>query len=190
MNISLTENNVNETASPDTTGESNNQASDKGFDPASHIEGFDASVHAVDANGAPIPSASGVGFRKKRGRKAGTVTKATLEKQTPKTPLEKQAQKVSAEGIAKSMINLGIGGAVAFIGDEWDFQSQQEADDMVAAVAGYINVKGGGNLSPEAMLLLVVGAYSLSRFKHKNTQSKFGAFFSGAFGMIKKLFTK
>ena len=104
-----------------------------------------------------------------------------------KTPLEKQAQKVSAEGIAKSFINLGVGAAVSFIGDEWDFESKTEADDMVAAVAGYIEAKGDGRISPEVMLLLVIGSYSVTRFKHKNTQSKFGAFLSGAWRWSKKL---
>ncbi len=172
----------------DGTGEANNLASVGGFDPAAHIEGFDPSVHAVDAAGLPIPSASGAGYRKKRGRKAGKAT--SLQKATIKTSLEKQAQKVSAETIAKSFINLGVGGAAAFIGDEWNFQNKQEADDMVAAVAGYIEAKSDVNISPEIMLLLVVGSYSMSRLSHENTQTKIGKFFGGAWNMLKKLFNK
>ena len=174
----------------DITAGSNTIASAGVFNPDDHITGFDPSIHAVGADGLPIPSARGFGFRKKRGRKPGATVSASTIKAPPKTTLEKQAQKVSAETVAKSFLNLGIGGAVAFIGDEWDFTSKQEADDMVAAVAGYIESKGDANLSPEVMLLLVVGSYSLSRFKHQNTQSKFGAFFGGAFGYIKKLFVK
>lgn len=162
-----------------------NLASEGVFDPNTHADGFDPAVHAVDASGQPIPSASGSGYRKKRGRKAGTILKNTTPAAT-KTPLEKQAQKISSDELARVLLNLSVGGAVAIIGNEWDFTSKDEADGMRAAVSGYIEAKGDGSLSPEGMLAVVIAAYALGRIKHENTRSKIGKMFDYIFSFFKK----
>jgi hypothetical protein len=79
---------------------------------------------------------------------------------------------------------------IALVGPEWDFQNQAEADGMKAAVSAYIEAKGDGQLTPEAMLLLVVAGYALPRAAHENTRSKLEGFFSGLWNGLKSIFRR
>ena len=127
--------------------------------------------------------------RKKPGRKPGTknaprpaeigvVSDAPINTGSgPKSPMQRKAERASAQELARAILATAVGSMNALVGPEWDFQTQEEADGMKAALAAYIEAKGDGQLSPEAMLLLVVAGYSLPRFAHENTRSKFGGFF-------------
>lgn len=140
--------------------------------------------------------------RKKPGRKPGqkngmppptqvpgTVTNAPISSGGPaKSPAERRAQRAASEELARAVLATAVGSMVAIVGPEWDFQSQQEADGMKAATAAYIEAKGDGQLSPEAMLLLVVAGYALPRAAHENTRHKFGRFFSAAGAWLKSAF--
>lgn len=105
------------------------------------------------------------------------------------TPAAKRAVaktvKISTHETARAILGLTVGAAVSFIGPEWDFQSQEEADGMKTALAAYLEAKGDGEMSPETALLLVVAGYSLSRLKHENTRTKLGRVFGNAWGWIK-----
>ena len=148
------------------------------------IAGFDPATHATDKDGSPILTASGT-FRKKPGRKPGAGQSVTAPVSKQKEKLTAKAQQLSSEELARALVNFAVGGAVSLIGEEWDFTSPEEAQGMKLAVAGYIEAKGNGNLSPEMLLLLVIGGYSLDRMKHQNTRTKLGKFFGGVFGTLK-----
>jgi hypothetical protein len=75
------------------------------------------------------------------------------------------------------VLNLTVGGFKLSIGDEWDFQSKEEAEAMKLAVSGYLQTKQGREISPEFALCLAIGAYSLPRLAHENTRKKLGGFF-------------
>lgn len=129
--------------------------------------------------------------RRKPGRKPGQTTgsgaTSTAKVVQAKTPAQIKAQQVSSEQAAKVLINAGVGALVELIGPEWDFDSEDEALTMKLAVTGYIDSKGGANLSPEAMLFLTLSGYSLPRVKHPNTRNKFKAFFGGLWNALKRV---
>lgn len=106
---------------------------------------------------------------------------------TRKTPQENKASKIASETLASAILNTSIGAAVVFIGDEWQFTSQDEADGMRGALSTYIDAKGGGQVSPETMLLLCVAGFSLSRLQHQNTRSKLSNFLNGIFAKFERL---
>lgn len=125
----------------------------------------------------------------KRGRPRKVVTdapaSAPVVAQAPRTPAERKAQRVASEELARAVLGTSVGAMVALVGPEWDFQSPDEAAGMKAAVATYIDAKGDGKISPEAMLLLVVAGYALPRTAHPNTRDKLGAFFGGLWSSLK-----
>ena len=108
----------------------------------------------------------------------------------PKTPAQRRAQRVSSDELARMILNLTVGGAAALIGEEWQFQTPEEAQSMKATLSAYIESKGDGNASPEAMLLLVTAAYAVPRFAHENTRSKLGAFFGKCWNAITGVFKR
>lgn len=108
----------------------------------------------------------------------------------PKTPAARKANRVASDELARAILNLSVGSLSALVGPEWDFQSPEEAQGMKGAVSAYIEAKGDGQLSPEALLLLVVGSYAVPRFGHENTRSKLGAFFKGVFKAVKGVFSR
>lgn len=157
--------------------------------------------YQTNEDGSPILGANGQP-KKKPGRKPGQksavftpapgeVTGATVTTGSgPKSPAERKAQRVASEELARAVLSTAVGTMVTLVGPEWDFQSQAEADGMKAATAAYIEAKGDGQISPEAMLLLVTLGYALPRAAHENTRTKFGAFFSGAWNAFKSLFKR
>lgn len=150
-------------------------------------------------DGSPILGVNGQP-KKKPGRKPGgknapsgayTGTETpTAAAPTAKTPATRKAQRVASEELARAVLSTSVGAMVALVGPEWDFQSQAEADGMKAATAAYIEAKGDGQLTPEAMLLLVVAGYALPRAAHENTRTKFGAFFSGLLNGLRRIFSR
>lgn len=138
--------------------------------------------------------------RKKPGRKPGQKTAApvapeagdtaTLSPAAPKSPQEKKAVRLGCEQTARAILGTTVGALREFIGPEWDFQSQEEADGMRIALAAYIESKGGGEMSPEMAMLLVSCGYVAPRFKHENTRTKVGGFFKGAWEAIKGVFSR
>lgn len=131
--------------------------------------------------------------KKKPGRKPGqqnaTVSRETIARPA-KTAIQKKADLLTAEQTAKMFINMAIGLAVNVIGDEWNFDSQEEADTMKTVVTAYIDAKGNGQLSPETMLAIALVGFSASRMRHENTQAKIGKFFGKLWTGAKKLFIK
>lgn len=137
----------------------------------------------LGANGLPKKKPG----RKPKAESSGNFsTEKSAEQKAPKTALEKKAQKVSSEELARAFLHLTVGGMSVLVGEEWNFENQQEADGMKAAVATYIEAKGDGEMSPEGMLLLVVGAYAVPRMAHENTQSKLGKLWGKITALFKR----
>jgi hypothetical protein len=158
--------------------------------------GFDPLVHQVGANGEPLLSANGT-FRRKPGRKPGAkpstapgIPATDAPAPVAKSPTEKRAARAASDELARAVLATSVGTMIALVGPEWDFQNQAEADGMKAAVSAYIEAKGDGQLTPEAMLLLVVAGYALPRAAHENTRSKFEGFFSGLWNGLKSIFRR
>jgi len=141
--------------------------------------------------------------RKKPGRKPGqknavssapatdqTGEPATLAPATPKSPQEKKAVRLGCDQTARAVLGTVVGAMREFVGPEWDFANQEEADGMRIALAAYIEAKGGGEMSPELALILVSTGYAAPRFAHQNTRDKFGRFFGGAWNAIKDVFKR
>lgn len=138
----------------------------------------------ADGNSAP-PVVKAKRGRPRKVDTPATVSTAPAVAQAPRTPAERKAQKVASEELARAILGTGVGAMVALVGPEWDFQSPEEAAGMKAAVATYIDAKGDGKISPEAMLLLVVAGYALPRAAEPNTREKLGAFFGGLWSSLK-----
>jgi hypothetical protein len=107
-----------------------------------------------------------------------------------KSSVDAKASKAASDELARILVNTGVGAMSALIGDEWNFQTQDEADGMRQAVGAYINTKGNGELSPEAMLVLVIMGYSMPRIGHENTRTKLGKFFGNVWTGIKAVFKR
>lgn len=174
--------NINEIPSGDGPGE---------FDAAAalgemYITPVDA-PYGVRADGTP---------RAKPGRKkgqvsaaaAGTVAGSASSAPRVRSKSEVKAHEASSQEIARAMFATFALGMSGLVGPEWEPQSQQEADGMRAALAAYIEAKGEGKVSPETMLLMVVAGYSLSRFGHENTRSKFGRVWDKLAGFAKRAY--
>jgi hypothetical protein len=140
--------------------------------------------------------------KKKPGRKPGqknAVTppvegeetmQATMSPTAPKTPQAKKAVRLGCDQTARAILGTTVGALREFIGPEWDFTSQEEADGMRIALAAYIESKGGGEMSPEVAMLLVSCGYIAPRFKHENTRSKVGGFFKSSWDAIRDVFRR
>ena len=158
--------------------------------------GFDPLVHQVGPTGEPLLSANGT-FRRKPGRKPGAkpstapgIPATDAPAPVAKSPTEKRAARAASDELARAVLATSVGAMIALVGPEWDFQNQAEADGMKAAVSAYIEAKGDGQLTPEAMLLLVVAGYALPRAAHENTRSKLEGFFSGLWNGLKSIFRR
>ena len=187
-------------------GESSESASvpplDSNADAGSHAISTDSLVpqdnFIRDASGQIVLKADGTP-KKRPGRPRKNPTAdvpretATVQNNAPvqatATPAAKRAVaktvKISTHETARAILGLSVGAAVSFIGPEWDFQSQEEADGMKTALAAYLEAKGDGEMSPETALLLVVSGYALSRLKHENTRTKLSRVFGNAWGWVK-----
>jgi hypothetical protein len=117
-------------------------------------------------------------------------TAQTPATQPAKSPAAKKANRVAADELARAILNLSVGGMSAMVGPEWQFQSPEEAQGMKAAVAAYIEAKGDGQLSPEALLALVVASYAVPRFAEENTRTKLGGFFGKIWDGFKGLWRR
>jgi hypothetical protein len=101
-----------------------------------------------------------------------------------KTPAQQRANRAASEELARAILNTSVGLMVTTVGDEWNFQSPDEAAGMKNALSVYIESKGDAALSPETMLALVVAGYSLPRLGHENTRTKLSKFFGGLWGFL------
>jgi len=142
--------------------------------------------------------------RKKPGRKPGQKTGAppplefgdsqtaavSAPQKVAASPAQKRANRAASEQIATQTLHLAIGSMAAFVGPEWQCENQEEADGLKAALTAYIEVKGDGELSPEAMLALVFAGYAMPRFSHPNTREKIGGFFGKCWKAITGVFKR
>lgn len=145
---------------------------------AQALEGFDPSKHEVTTDGAPVLTPTGR-FKKKPKRQAQEATKVdapateNAAPQTPASPARKRQVRVTSDQTASMVLNFCVGGMASVVGPEWDFQSPEEATSLKAAASAYLEAKNAGQMSPEMMLLLAIGAYSLPRVAVPNTRQKF-----------------
>ncbi len=109
---------------------------------------------------------------------------------TPKTPAARKSSRISSAELSRAILHLSVGGMAALVGPEWDFNSPEEANGMRSAVGAYIEAKGDGKISPEALLALVVASYAVPRFSHENTRSKLGGFFGKVWDGFKSLWKR
>jgi len=148
----------------------------------------------------PILNKDGT-IRKKPGRKPKNATvargetapeseAATVAPVAPKTPQEKKAVRLGCDQTARAILGTVVGVMREAVGEEWDFNSQEEADGMRIALSAYIEAKGGGGMSPELAMVLVSSAYVAPRLKHQNTRDKLGAFFGGAWKALRGVFSR
>lgn len=142
-------------------------------------EGFDPLKHAVNPDGTPKKRADGQ-WASKRGRKPGqtsvtpTVQAATSKPDAPPLSAKKARETglITNEAAARQTVALVVTALGSTIGEEWNFETQEEADNMRAAVKAYYDAHGQVPISPEMMLSFQVFAYAAPRVKHPNTQSK------------------
>lgn len=161
---------------------------------AQHLAGFDPDKHEKDPEtGLPLYTPTGR-FRKKPRRLVNKEAapeevipgEAPQEPVKPQSPARKRQVRVTSDQTASMLLNFTVGGMAAVVGPEWDFQSPEEAQSLKAAVSAYIEAKGNGQMSPEMMLILAIGAYSLPRIIVPNTQQKFAFVFGRAWNATKK----
>jgi len=144
--------------------------------------GFDPEKHAVNPDGTPKKRADGQ-WANKRGRKPGqTAASASPTAQTspdkPASTAPLSAKKARESGLitnkaaAHATVKMVVTALGSTIGPEWDFESQEEADNMKAAVEAYYDANGQVQISPELMLTFQVFSYAAPRSQHPNTKEK------------------
>ena len=159
-------------------------------------------VHTGAGEALPPPLTIEGAPRRKRGRPRKDVSAQTAPPEiklgdnaqaapTQKlTPAQKKSVKVSSDAAARQILGVTVGTLVGLIGEEWDFESQAEADNMRAALAAYLEAGGGLDVSPTMALTMAAGGYALPRLKHQNTRQKLGAFFKSGIQAILGVFRR
>ena len=69
-------------------------------------------------------------------------------------------------------VRTGVGVLCQVFGDEWQCESQEEADALVTSVEEYLNAKGQVQMTPETALVLSMSSYIIPRVQHENTKTK------------------
>jgi hypothetical protein len=140
--------------------------------------GFDPQKHAVNPDGTPKKRADGQ-WASKRGRKPGqTPSSAPVAASAPTSSAPLSAKKAREAGVitneaaARQTVALVVTALGSTLGDEWNFATQEEADNMRAAVKAYYDANGQVAISPELMLTFQVAAYAAPRAQHPNTKAK------------------
>ena len=159
--------------------------------------GFDPEKHAVNADGTPKKRADGQ-WANKRGRKPGQTSAATSPsaptspaKPAPVAPLS--AKKAREGGVitnkqaAHATVKMAVTALGSTIGPEWDFESPEEAQNMIDAVHAYYDANGQVQISPEMMLGFQVFAYAAPRSQHPNTKEKLKSAWDWCKGLFSKL---
>jgi len=156
--------------------------------------GFDPSKHAVNPDGTPRKKVDG-SFANKRGRKPGQTAAASPTAPTgPAKPVTAplSAKKARESGVvtnkaaAHATVKTVVYALGSTIGPEWDFETPEEAQNMLNAVEAYYDANGQLNISPETMLAFQVLAYAAPRTQHPNTKEKL----KSAWNWCKGLFSK
>jgi len=157
--------------------------------------GFDPQKHAVNPDGTPRKKADG-SFANKRGRKPGQTAAVSPSAPTDATkppitaPLSaKKAREggvITNEAAARQTVALVVTALGSTLGEEWNFETPEEADNMRAAVKAYYDAHGQVQISPELMLTFQVFAYAAPRSQHPNTKAKL----KNAWDWCKNLFAK
>lgn len=151
--------------------------------------GFDPAKHAVNPDGTPKKRADGQ-FASKRGRKPGqTNAPASPAPAAPvSAPLSvKKAREsglVTNKAAAHATVKMAVTALGSTIGPEWDFETPEEAQNMIDAVTAYYDANGQVQISPELMLALQVGMYAAPRVQHPNTKSKLKSAWEWARGLF------
>lgn len=112
-----------------------------------------------------------------RGDAAASTAESSPASSPSKSPVQRKANREASAMLASMLINTAVAGLTVSIGEEWQFQSQEETDSMKGAVTAYLESKGDSAITPEGMLALAVAAYALPRTAHENTRQKLGKFF-------------
>ena len=138
-------------------------------------DGFDPTIHAVDAEGKPLKRADGT-YAKKRGRKAGS-SPAGSALPSPNAPANANAPLtpgaiLTSEMAAKQIVNAGLNGAVMVFGEDWEPESIAEAKALVFSLRDYFDIRGVPKFPAELGLLIAVGAYALPRLRKEKTRTK------------------
>ena len=138
-------------------------------------DGFDPTIHAVDAEGKPLKRADGT-YAKKRGRKAGS-SPAGSALPSPNAPASMNAPStngviLTSEQVAKQIVNAGLNGAVMIFGDDWEPENISEAKALVFSLRDYFDIRGVPKFPAELGLLIAVGAYALPRLRKEKTRTK------------------
>lgn len=157
--------------------------------------GFDPEKHAVNPDGTPKKRADGQ-WASKRGRKPGqTAASVSPAAQTSApapggtAPLSakkaREAGVITNEAAARQTVALVVTALGSTLGDEWNFETPEEADNMRAAVKAYYDANGQVAISPELMLSFQVFAYAAPRSQHPNTKAKLSAAWSWCKNLFK-----
>lgn len=147
-------------------------------------EGFDPTVHAVDAEGNPKKKPDGT-YAKKRGRKPGTTTAsgAAGSALPPKrAPMSANAPStvsagLSSEAAARQFTNAFISGGVMIFGADWEPEDKSEPQELKKALQDYFDADGVPNIPPWFGVALAFGAYSAKRLTKPTILEKVGQFF-------------
>lgn len=171
------------------------------FPPVENSEGFDPSIHAVNADGTPKRRGNGSLALKRGPKRAGTTgaqgplgAPRPTVRDVPNAPgvpqmfSGAQAVQITNKEAAKQICNLVISAMVVTVGEEWQPASKDEADALVLGVKNYFDAKGQMTLSPEWGLVAAVLGYTVPRLYHPNTKSKLATAISFAKAKILGVF--
>jgi hypothetical protein len=145
---------------------------------AESYEGFDANLHAVDADGKPRRKADG-SYALKRGRKANTAADALPPKNAASvtgagasvTP--SQVVTISLDEAARQSANLVVNVAVWTLGSEIGMPTDKaEADGLKLTFRNYYESRGVPKFPPELGLLIGLASYIGPRLAHEKSQPK------------------
>ncbi|AUR85722.1 coil containing protein [Vibrio phage 1.080.O._10N.286.48.A4] len=132
---------------------------------------FDIDKHVVDDNGHPKLTGKGK-LRKKRGRKAGSISTTTAAQKAQKIAVsEKEKYRAVGAGAANALISLGI-----MLGGE-DFtpvinQHVDEKQNLESAFTDWAETQDVEDIPPNLGLAIVLGAYLLPRLTMPKQVSK------------------
>lgn len=138
------------------------------------IEEFDPSIHAVNADGTPRRKVDG-SLARRRGRKGGTSSSASGEKQKKTTVSSGSVAGIDMTDYAVlGDLAAGMTAAtgVMVFGAEWDFRDPAERQGMAMAYAEYMRAKEIRDIPPGMVLTMVLVSYSVPRLQLPETQSR------------------
>ena len=133
---------------------------------------FDPAIHVTDADGNPVLTKAG-NYRKRPGRKAGSVPTSSIYSEPPPTQAEPALPDPAARAAADTLFTLGV----TLGGEEWlPIQSPEtgldERAEMIGAFDAYFKAAGIVDIPPGLALSIAVGGYALPRFTQPKTRTR------------------